>query len=208
MGDAAEAERLSAEITDCTACAQELALTRTAHAPRPVLQFAPNARICVAGQAPGWRAHEARRPFDDPSGDRLREWLGVDRATFYDSERLALLPMGFCFPGHAPKGGDLPPPIRCAELWREKLFAVHCNLKLILPVGGAAQKWHLGAVYGRSVTETVRGWRRCYDAQASNGIRYLPLPHPSWRNTAWLRRNPWFEAETLPFLRECISELI
>lgn len=202
--DRAGAE-IAAQINACKACAAEFAATPTAHAPRPVLQIGPTARLCVAGQAPGWRAHLAGRPFADPSGDRLRAWMGVAPETFYDPRRVALLPMAFCFPGHDPKGGDRPPPPRCAALWRARLMQAHPRLELILLVGGAAQRWALGRA--RGVTETVRDWRACYETERA-GPRLLPTPHPSWRNTAWLRRNPWFEAQTIPFLRARVAELL
>ncbi|MCI4664989.1 MAG: uracil-DNA glycosylase family protein [Neomegalonema sp.] len=207
MSEGEDASALWREIAGCTACAAEFAASKTGHPPRPVMQMAPQAQLCVAGQAPGWRAHVAGRPFDDPSGDRLRAWLGLARAQFYDPALLALLPMGFCFPGHDAKGGDKPPPPRCASIWRARLFAAHPALKLVLLVGGAAQKWHLGPRYAGSVTETVRNWRVFYEAEGP-GPRYLPLPHPSWRNTLWLKRNEWFERETIPFVQTCISELM
>ncbi len=205
--DASKDAELGAAIAACRACAEEFAATPTAHPPRPVLQIGPSARLCVASQAPGWRAHEAGRPFSDPSGDRLRAWMGVGPDAFYDASRLAILPMAFCFPGHDDKGGDRPPPRRCAELWRARLFALHPALELILVVGGAAHRWHLGPSAGRSVTETVRRWREIYDAERA-GPRLLPLPHPSWRNTAWLAKNPWFEEEAAPFLQSRVAELM
>ena len=202
------AAQLRREISACRACAEDFSATKTGHAPRPVLQIGPSARLCVAGQAPGWKAHLARRPFSDPSGDRLREWMAIDSDAFYDPCRLAILPMAFCFPGHDPKGGDRPPPRRCADLWRDRLFDAHPNIETVLLVGGAAQRWHLGSAFV-GVTETVRAARAIYAGERGvfrPGVRFLPLPHPSWRNTAWLKRNPWFEAETLPFVRECISK--
>ncbi|MEM8753838.1 MAG: uracil-DNA glycosylase family protein, partial [Pseudomonadota bacterium] len=150
-------------------------------------------------QAPGTRAHKSGLPFDDPSGDRLRDWLGVDRPTFYDRSRIAILPMAFCFPGYDAKGSDLPPPKRCAALWRDRALALMPQISLTLLVGGYAQRWALG---GRAtLTETVRRWRE-------TGEAILPLPHPSWRNTAWLKKNPWFEAETLPALRARVAALL
>ena len=183
---------LAAEIRRCRACAAEFARTATAHAPRPVLRISRSARIVIASQAPGARAHASGLPFDDPSGDRLRAWMGVDRATFYDAERIAILPMAFCFPGYDAKGNDLPPPPRCAALWRVRALAATPRNAFTMLVGGHALAWTLGR--RAPVTETVRAWR---DAPPDT----LPLPHPSWRNTAWLKRNPWFEAEVLPVLR-------
>lgn len=201
------ARAIGREIAACRACADDFAATRTGHAPRPVLQIAPNAPICIASQAPGRRAHAAGRPFHDPSGVRLRAWLGLEPVDFYDPTKVAILPMAFCFPGHDAKGGDRPPPKRCAALWRERLFAVHGAFKLVLLVGAAAQRWHLGAAARPTLTETVRDWRSIYDGDRAEP-RLLPLPHPSWRNTAWLARNPWFEAELAPFVRACVADAL
>lgn len=190
---------LEAEIRGCRACAAEFAATRTAHAPRPVAWLSSTARILVAGQAPGMRVHETGLPFNDRSGDRLRQWMGVDRETFYDRRRVAVLPMAFCFPGYDAKGGDLPPPKRCAALWRERALATMPEVRLTLLIGQYAQKWTLGT--RESLTETVRRWREF-------GAAVMPLPHPSWRNTGWLKRNPWFEAEATPALRDRVRALL
>ena len=160
--------------------------------------FRPGARILIAGQAPGARVHASGRPFTDPSGDRLRAWMGVDEATFYDLDRIAIVPMAFCFPGYDAKGSDLPPPARCARTWRERIMVELGTPALTLLVGGAAQRWHLGA---RNVTQTVANWQ-------NHAPRVFPLPHPSWRNTAWLKRNPWFEAELIPALRDRVKEAL
>lgn len=189
---------LTAEVAACRLCDARFAGTRTRHAPRPVPWLSDRAPILVAGQAPGAQVHSKGRPFDDRSGDRLREWLGVDRATFYDRARFAVLPMAFCFPGYDAKGGDLPPPPVCARVWRARALAAMPQVRLTLLVGGHAQRWALGA---GSVTETVARWR-----DAGEGT--IPLPHPSWRNTGWMRRNPWFEAELVPELRRRVSRLI
>jgi len=182
---------LLAEIRACRLCAPHLP-----HTPRPVVQAAAEARILVAGQAPGRRVHESGRPFTDPSGVRLRAWMAVDEALFYDSGLIAVAAMGFCYPGTAAAGGDLPPRPECAPLWRARLLAALPHVRLTLLVGGYAQAWRLGAESRakRSVAATVADWRA-----APPGL--LPLPHPSWRNTGWLKRNPWFEAELLPVLR-------
>lgn len=170
------------------------------HEPRPVFQVSSSARLCIASQAPGVRVHVSGRPYTDPSGVRLRGWLGIGEATFYDPEKVAIAPMGFCFPGHDAKGGDLPPRRECAELWRERLFAFLPNLELVLLVGQYAQQWRLGAAaVARGLDATVRRWREVY--RSSDRPRLIPLPHPSWRNNAWLKRNPWFETELLPVLR-------
>lgn len=187
------------EIRACDLCADRFAATATAHTPRPVAWFRPRARILIVGQAPGARVHESGRPFTDPSGERLRDWMGVDDATFYDRDRIAILPMAFCFPGYDAKGSDLPPPPICAHTWRQKALESLSNVRLTLLVGGYAQKWHLRHKAG--VTETVAGWRDHAPA------RY-PLPHPSWRNTAWLKKHPWFEVDLLPDLRTRIKEVL
>ena len=163
--------------------------------------MSPETRILICGQAPGRRVHESGLPFDDPSGDRLRSWLGVDRETFYGHPAFGVAAMAFCFPGTNPKGGDYPPPPRCAQLWRGRLAAELPRVELTLLVGGYAQAWALGNAARETMTETVRAWRDYLP-------RFLPLPHPSWRNTAWLRRNPWFEAEVTPYLRRKVSEML
>lgn len=188
---------LAAEIVACRLCAARFAATATAHSPRPVVWFGTGARVLVVGQAPGARVHESGRPFTDASGERLRDWMGIGPDIFYDRSRLAIVPMAFCFPGYDAKGADLPPPPICAQTWRKRVMAVLGEVELTLLVGGAAQRWHLGA---RNVTATVAGWR-------AHAPRVFPLPHPSWRNTAWLKKNPWFAAELVPALRARVKEL-
>ena len=195
----ATAESLSADIAACRACAARFAATATAHAPRPVPWFRAGAGILVMGQAPGMRVHRSGRPFDDRSGDRLRDWMGVDRATFYDLARISVLPMAFCFPGYDGKGADLPPPAVCARLWHARVLAALGAVPLTLAIGGHAQRWRLNTRAG--VTETVSRWR-------DHAPAIFPLPHPSWRNTAWLRRNPWFAAELVPALRARVIEVL
>ncbi len=187
------------DISACQACAARFAATASRHVPRPVVWFRSNARILIAGQAPGARVHESGRPFTDPSGDRLRDWTGLDDQVFYDRDQVAILPMAFCFPGYDAKGSDLPPPKECAKLWRQPAVASLGEVRLTLLVGGYAQKWHLNTKAG--VTETVARWRE-YAPDV------FPLPHPSWRNTAWVRKNPWFEAELLPELRTRIKDVL
>jgi len=170
------------------------------HGPRPVLQLDPRARVLIAGQAPGRRVHERGVPFDDPSGDRLRDWLGVDREAFYDPGKLAILPMGFCYPGTG-KSGDLPPRPECAPAWRDRLLAHLPNLALTLVIGGYAMAWHLPETRPKTLTETVRNWRDYWPA-------VLPLPHPSPRNNIWLRKNPWFGEEVLPALRDRVGAVL
>ena len=185
------------QITACNLCAARFQATATRHKPRPVVWFQNSARLLIAGQAPGLRVHESGRPFTDRSGDRLRDWLDMDEADFYDRSRVAIVPMAFCFPGYDAKGADLPPPPVCAQIWRQKVMA-HLRPRLTLLVGGHAIKWHLGS---SNVTETVRAWR-------DHAPSVFPLPHPSWRNTGWLRRNPWFETELLPELRKSVSDVL
>lgn len=203
MTDTAKA--LVHEISACRRCADRFAATATGHAPRPVVWFAPGARILVAGQAPGLRVHRAGRPFDDPSGVRLRAWMGVDEATFWDRSRIAIVPMAFCFPGYDARGADLPPTPLCAATWRARVMAELGALRLVLLVGGAAQRWHLGRAGG--VTHNVADWRVLSQA-AGAGPRIFPLPHPSWRNTGWLKRNPWFAADLLPDLRAAVRDAL
>lgn len=147
------------------------------------------------------RAHKGTRPFIDPSGDRLRDWLGIGHETFYDQSKIAIVPMGFCFPGYDAKGSDLPPPRVCAATWREQILGKLGTIRLTLLIGGYAQKWHLGAGGKVGVTSTVSNWREHAPA-------VYPLPHPSWRNTAWLKRNPWFETDLLPDLKTTLKEVL
>ncbi len=200
---------LRAAIAACRVCRDEPARgpeDRLPHEPRPVVVMSRSARVLLAGQAPGLRVHESGLPFNDASGDRLRQWLAVDRATFYNRDKLAIAPMGFCFPGYDAHGSDLPPRRECAPLWRAQVMAEMPQVELVLAIGHYAQRWHIGPDCPKSMTETVSGWRRYALRNAVPAI--LPLPHPSWRNTGWLKRNPWFEADVLPFLRERISLLI
>ena len=175
------------------------------HEPNPIFQISRTARLCIAGQAAGTLAHAKSKPFDDPSGVRLRDWLGIDETLFYDPARVAIAPMGFCFPGLDAKGGDLPPRRECAPEWRADLFARLPQIELIVAIGQYAQAWHLGPDRARTLTDTVRQWRAIWERPARP--RVLPLPHPSWRNNAWLKKNPWFEAEVLPVLRAEVARL-
>lgn len=187
------------EISACSICAARFAASHTSHKPRPVVWFKPQAQLLIAGQAPGMRVHKSGKPFDDPSGDRLREWLGLTADEFYDMSRVAVVPMAFCFPGYDAKGSDLPPPKVCGETWHDRVAQALTNVKLRVIVGGYAHKYHIGA--RASVTETVRGWR-------AHAPALFPLPHPSWRNTAWLKKNQWFEDELLPVLRARVREVM
>jgi uracil-DNA glycosylase len=190
---------LEREIGACRLCAERFAATATGHAPRPVPWLSDRAPILVCGQAPGAQVHAKGRPFDDPSGDRLRGWMGIGRDVFYDRTQIAVLPMAFCFPGYDATGSDLPPPPVCAATWRRRALSVMPEVRLTLLIGGHAQGWHLGG--RRPVTEVVRDWR-------SGLPDILPLPHPSWRNSGWLKSNPWFEEEVVPWLRAQVSRLL
>ena len=186
--------QLLQDVRACTLCAAHLPL-----GPRPVLQVHPDARILIAGQAPGSRVHASGVPFLDASGDRLRDWLGIDARTFYDPKRIAILPMGFCYPGTG-KSGDLPPRPECALAWRTRLMATLGNVKLTVVIGQYAQAWHLRDQQGPTLTDTVRAWREHWPSN-------LPLPHPSPRNNIWVKRNPWFERDVLPPLRRKVRQL-
>ena len=189
---------LADDIRACRLCAPRFAATATAHAPRPVPWFRPAARLLIAGQAPGAQVHEKQRPFDDRSGDRLRDWLGLDRAVFYDRERVAVVPMAFCFPGYDRRGADLPPPPVCAATWHDRVMHALPEVRLKVVIGAHAFRYHLGT--RDSVTEIVRR----FDSFGAA----IPLPHPSWRNTGWLKKNPWFETDLLPVLRRRVKEAL
>ena len=185
---------LLAEIRRCRHCEPELPLGAN-----PVLRASATARLLIVGQAPGTRVHATGIPWNDPSGDRLRQWLQMEREQFYDETRIAIAPMGFCYPGRG-KSGDLPPPPACAPLWHPRLLQAMPGLELLLLVGSYAQNYYLGSSK-EIMAERVRRWR-------DFGPRYFPLPHPSPRNTLWLRRNPWFEEEVVPALRERVREIL
>jgi uracil-DNA glycosylase len=189
-------DALLADIRACRACAGELP-----HEPRPVVRVSSETRLLICGQAPGRRVHESGLPFDDPSGDRLRGWMGVDRETFYGHPAIGVAAMAFCYPGTAPKGGDYPPPARCAALWRPQLMAELPKVELTLLLGLPAQRWSLGKRAGVSMSDTVVAWRDFLPD-------VIPMPHPSWRNTAWLKRNPWFEDEVAPYLRARVAAML
>ncbi len=199
-----ELDRVLRDARACRVCAADLPL-----GPRPVVRARATARLLIVGQAPGTRVHETGIPWNDPSGERLRAWLAVDRETFFDQDRIAIMPMGFCYPGRDPRGGDNPPRPECAPLWHPPLLAALPAVELTLLIGLYAQRRYLGARGGAkggarrrgNLTETVRAW-------ADYGPATLPLPHPSWRVTGWLKRNPWFEAELLPELRARVRILL
>jgi uracil-DNA glycosylase len=191
-----EFDRLLAEIRACQLCAEHLP-----HGVRPVLQASATARLLIVSQAPGRKVHASGVPFDDVSGDRLRDWLGVDKTTFYDARRIAIVPMGFCFPGSA-RGADLPPRRECAPTWHPRLLPMLKKVELTLAIGRYAQVGLLGPQAGTSLTETVHAWR----THLARGV--LPLPHPSPRNQLWTKRNPWFADELLPVLRERVAHAL
>jgi uracil-DNA glycosylase len=189
-----ELQSLLSEVSQCRLCETHLPL-----GPRPVVQCSTEARILIAGQAPGSKVHQSGIPFDDPSGNRLRDWLDISRETFYDPSRIAILPMGFCYPGTG-KSGDLPPRPECAPQWRERLLAQMPNIELTLVIGQYAQKYHIKH-HRASLTELVKSWRDYWP-----GV--IPLPHPSPRNNRWLKQNPWFEQTLLPELKVRVSKLL
>jgi uracil-DNA glycosylase len=193
------ADNLSPLLGDIRAC--RLCETHLADGVRPVLRLSKAARLCIAGQAPGIRVHASGIPYDDRSGMRLRAWLGMDSETFYDESRVAIVPMGFCFPGYDAKGRDRPPRGECARTWHDRLFRAAPQFKLVLAIGSYAQAYHLKGQAKKTLTDTVRAWREY-------GPLAIPLPHPSWHNTAWLKKNPWFETELLPHLRGRIAEVL
>jgi uracil-DNA glycosylase len=183
------------DIRACTICAPFLP-----HAPRPVVAASEQSRILIIGQAPGARVHASGVPWSDASGARLRSWLNVDDATFYDADKIALVPMGFCFPGRG-ASGDLPPRPECAARWHNDLLAQMRSVQLTVLIGQYAQRFGLGKTSGATLTETLERWREY-------GPKVIPLPHPSPRNIAWFKRNPWFEAEVLPTLRERVAQAL
>lgn len=196
------------ELSACRRCEDDGTLPKA----RPIFQLPERPTVGVFSQAPGNLAHHGGRPFMDPSGVRLRRWMGIDEATFYDSGKVAIVPMAFCFPGYdgtgpSGRGGDLPPPKICAQIWRQRVMSeIMPGLRIILLVGSYAQKWHLGAGMRRTLSETVAAWReRVADAAATGDALMMPMPHPSWRNTGWLKKHPWFEQDVVPLLQAKIS---
>ena len=200
----AQLTRLEADIRQCRICRDDPQGPPLPHEPRPVVRVSSTARIAICGQAPGTRVHASGMPFTDASGDRLRAWMDVSSDEFYDVSHMAIVPMGFCFPGLDAKGGDRPPRKECAALWHERLFCAMPQLELLLLVGGYAQRWHLPGRERASLTEVVADWQLISqpgDTRTHRGIRAFPLPHPSWRNNGWLKAHAWFERELLPALR-------
>lgn len=193
------AASLEAALAEARACA--LCEGRLPHAPRPVLRAGAETRLLIVGQAPGTRVHETGVPWNDRSGDSLRGWMGIGRETFYDESRIAIIPIGFCYPGRDRRGGDLAPRPECAPLWHPRLRSLLPGIEFTLLVGAYAQDFYLGARRKRTLAETVRAWRDYLP-------EFLPLPHPSWRNRAWIARNPWFAREVLPELKDRVAALL
>ena len=188
-------KHLLREVRACRICEGELPF-----GPRPVVQLASTARLLIIGQAPGSKVHRSGIPWNDASGDRLRDWLGMDRSTFFDEAKIALLPMGFCYPGAGENGGDNPPRPECAPRWHERLLKHLPDLKLTLLAGQYAHRFYLGLGRKASMTETVKAF-------SQYGPRFFPLPHPSWRSAIWMQKNPWFEKEAIPELRKALRKL-
>jgi len=201
-----ELTEIVSAIRRCRVCVEAPRGRPLPHEPRPVLRVSTAARLAICGQAPGTRVHRSGKPFTDPSGDRLRSWLNMSPELFYDEARIAIIPMGFCFPGQDAKGGDLPPRRECAARWHGDLFAALPQVDLILAVGAYAQAFHLGAARGKNLQETMLNWRA--HLATARTRRVFPLPHPSWRNNAWLKKNPWFEADLLPALRREVGKVL
>ena len=199
-------DRVLKDIRACRICRDTPSGPQLPHEPRPVLRVSSTARLAVFGQAPGARVHASGLPFTDPSGVRLRQWMGVTEEEFYDVARVSIIPMGFCFPGYSSKGADLPPRKECAVTWRDTLMKELPQFEVVLLVGGYAQDWHLGDRAGNSLSDTVADWKRITSQKGKT--RFWPLPHPSWRNNGWLKQRPWFEEQLLPALRKDIRRVL
>ncbi|MGB7334254.1 MAG: uracil-DNA glycosylase family protein [Salaquimonas sp.] len=195
--------KLAADIKACRICVETPSGAPLPHEPNPVAVLSSKATIAICGQAPGNKVNLSGVPFTDPSGERLRDWMGVTSEAFYNPDHFAIIPMGFCFPGNDAKGGDLRPRKECRLQWHDSVFEAMPHIELKLLIGGSAQSYHLGRDAGKTVTETVRNWRVFFERNAS-----IPMPHPSWRNTGWLKKNLWFERELLPVLREAVKKRI
>ncbi len=184
------------EINACRACEAKLP-----HGPRPILRVSKDARLLIISQAPGSKVHHTGIPWNDASGDRLRDWMNLDRSTFYDEARIAFVPIGFCYPGAETNGGDKPPRPECAPLWHERIFEHLPNIQLTLLVGQYSQRQYLGSRRKRSMTETIKAF-------PEYGPKFFPLPHPSWRSGIWMRKQPWFEKVVIPRLRNAVKRVI
>lgn len=205
MSDAKALSKLALEVSSCRICVETPHGKPLPHQPRPVVRLSTTARLCIAGQAPGNRVHQSGIPFTDRSGDRLRDWMGIGEDIFYDTAKLSIVPMGFCFPGLDDKGGDLAPRLECRTHWHDRIFEAMPQIELILVIGQYAQAYHLGSKREKTLTATVANWRSLWNQKGSP--RVLPLPHPSWRNNGWIRKNRWFSDELLPVLRSEVARL-
>lgn len=199
-------EALHQQIKSCRICIDNPKGSPLPHEPRPVAVLSSKAKLMIIGQAPGTRVHASGKPFTDPSGDRLRDWMGIGEDIFYDADKLAIAPMGFCFPGLDVKGGDLPPRKECSPHWQHQVLEAMPQVELILLIGMYAQKFHMKDNAAKTLTETVKNWRSVYNE--STDPKLLPLPHPSWRNSGWLKKNEWFANDVLPELRKEVARLV
>ncbi|ENN93580.1 uracil-DNA glycosylase family protein [Bartonella bovis] len=201
--------KLGEKIRSCRVCSERpYYLPPLPHEPKPVVYLSNTASIAIAGQAPGLRVHESLIPFNDRSGDRLREWLGVTSDEFYDRSLFAIVPMGFCFPGYDQNKSDLPPRRECQEIWHEKVFQAMPQIKLVLAIGNYAQKWHIAGLKHKTVSETVNDWKNILSIRQPRGYNVMPLPHPSWRNIFWLQQHPWFYDELIVYLRHLVRKFL
>jgi uracil-DNA glycosylase len=204
-----ELDRFATRIRACRVCLDAPFKVILPHEPRPVLRVSTTAKLLVASQAPGTKVHATGISFNDASGDRLRQWMEISRETFYDTSQVAIVPMGFCFPGQDAKKADLPPRPECRATWHDELFALMPQIETILAIGRYAQDYHFARA-GRPLPkkilldELIRNWRDFI----GEAPRIIPLPHPSWRNIGWAKRNPWFETEILPMLREAVAKAL
>ncbi|MEM8662528.1 MAG: uracil-DNA glycosylase family protein [Pseudomonadota bacterium] len=201
-----EVAKLTAAMSACRICRDAPEGRALPHEPRPIFQISPTAKVAICSQAPGNKAHQAGKPFYDPSGVRLRDWMGLQEPDFYDASRVAIIPMGFCFPGYDKNGGDLPPRKECERRWHDEIFAKLPQIELFLCIGKYSLAYHLPATKRASLTSTVRDWRKILIATEPRAV--MALPHPSWRNTGWLIKNPWFEEEVLPELRARVAAAV
>ncbi|WP_273722690.1 uracil-DNA glycosylase family protein [Bartonella sp. AU18XJBT] len=201
--------KLEKKIYSCRVCIQQPHyFPPLPHEPNPVVYLSNTASIAIAGQAPGLRVHETSIPFNDRSGERLRDWLGVTKEEFYNRSLFAIVPMGFCFPGYDKNKADLPPRRECREIWHEKIFQAMPQIKLVLAIGSYAQKWHITELKHKTVSATVSDWRNILSIPQPQGYNVMPLPHPSWRNTFWLQKNPWFNDELIVYLRCLVRKFL
>jgi len=201
-------DRLTTLVHGCRICRDDpMILPALPQRPRPVVYLSKTARVAIAGQAPGTVVNRTGIPFNDASGDRLRQWMGLSRKQFYDTSKIAIVPMGFCFPGQDSKGGDLPPRKECALKWHQQIFTSMPQLRCVIAIGSFAQRYHIQHGIKKTLTETVKNWQQIYSIKQKGGYCVLPLPHPSWRNTAWLKSNPWFTSDLLPALKSILHDL-